>query len=135
MARPGTQTEARHAGTPMDFSHLRREARTALELAIVALAPSALVDRLATAAGLLEALVELPKDSACDRARSESPEPGAKSLSTTGRNGTRSIWEENATGLSAEQEPRGLGGARRQTPRRHVPAARKRAHTGDGWVA
>lgn len=48
----------------MDLSHLRRESRTALELAIVAMAPSDLVDRLAVATGLLEALVELPTDSA-----------------------------------------------------------------------
>jgi hypothetical protein len=48
----------------MDLSHLRRESRTALELAVVAMAPSDLVDRLATAAGLLEALVELPTNSA-----------------------------------------------------------------------
>jgi len=48
----------------MDLSHLRRESRTALELAVVAMAPSDLVDRLAAAAGLLEALVELPIDSA-----------------------------------------------------------------------
>lgn len=50
--------------TPMDLSHLRRETRTALELAVVALAPSEVVDRLATVAGLLEALIELPVDSA-----------------------------------------------------------------------
>jgi len=48
----------------LDLSHLRRESRTALELAVVALAPAEIVDRLATAAGLLEALVELPTDSA-----------------------------------------------------------------------
>lgn len=60
--------------TRMDLSHLRRESRTALELAIVELAPSDLIDRLAVVAGLLEALVELPADSAprlharaCDR--------------------------------------------------------------------
>ena len=47
----------------MNLGHLRREARTALELAVVALAPPELVDRLAAAAGLLEALVELPTDS------------------------------------------------------------------------
>lgn len=46
-----------------NLSHLRREARTALELALVALAPSDLVDRLATCAGLLEALIELPANS------------------------------------------------------------------------
>jgi hypothetical protein len=50
--------------TPLDLSHLRREARTALELAVVALAPSDLVDRLAVVAGLLEAIVELPPNSA-----------------------------------------------------------------------
>jgi hypothetical protein len=45
------------------LSHLRLEARTALELAVVALAPSQLIDRLASAAGLLEALIELPANS------------------------------------------------------------------------
>ena len=48
----------------MDLSHLRRESRTALELAVIAMAPSDLVDRLAVAAGMLEALLELPTDSA-----------------------------------------------------------------------
>ena len=48
----------------MDLRHLRRESRTALELAIVELAPNDLIDRLAVAAGLLEALAELPADSA-----------------------------------------------------------------------
>lgn len=48
----------------MDLNHLRREARTALELAIVELAPTELTDRLAVISGLLEALVELPGDSA-----------------------------------------------------------------------
>jgi len=44
----------------LDLSHLRREARTALELAIVGLAPGELTDRLAMAAGMLEALSEVP---------------------------------------------------------------------------
>ena len=48
----------------IDFVHLRREVRTALELAIVALAPRDLVERLAAAAGLLEAIAELPLDAA-----------------------------------------------------------------------
>jgi hypothetical protein len=48
----------------MDLRHLRRDARTALELAVVAPAPPELVDRLAMSAGLLEALEELPTDSA-----------------------------------------------------------------------
>jgi hypothetical protein len=50
--------------TRLDLSHLRREARTALELAIVELAPTEMIDRLALATGLLEALAELPPDSA-----------------------------------------------------------------------
>jgi hypothetical protein len=63
----------------MELSHLRRECRTALELAIVELAPTDLMDRLAVVSGLLEALAELPPDSApaialgpatIDRARS-----------------------------------------------------------------
>jgi len=49
--------------TPLDLSHLRRETRTALELAVVALAPMEMIDRLAGAAGLFEALIELPRDS------------------------------------------------------------------------
>jgi hypothetical protein len=48
----------------LDLEHLRRETRTALELAIVELAPNDLIDSLAVAAGLLEALVALPLDSA-----------------------------------------------------------------------
>jgi hypothetical protein len=47
----------------LDLVHQRREARTALELAVVALAPREIIERLATAAGLLEALSELPSDS------------------------------------------------------------------------
>ena len=43
-------------------THLRREVRTALELAIVALAPPAILEPLATAAGLLEAIEELAAD-------------------------------------------------------------------------
>jgi hypothetical protein len=52
------------AQRPLDLSHLRRETRTALELAVVALAPSDLIERLASAAGLLEAITELPPKSA-----------------------------------------------------------------------
>lgn len=46
----------------LELLHLRREVKTALELAIVALAPTPIVDRVATAAGLLEAACELPAD-------------------------------------------------------------------------
>ena len=49
--------------TRLDFSHLRRDARTALELAIVELAPTELIEGLALVTGLLEALSELPADS------------------------------------------------------------------------
>jgi hypothetical protein len=44
--------------------HLRREVKTALELALAALAHSEVIDKLAVAAGLLEALAEFPADSA-----------------------------------------------------------------------
>jgi hypothetical protein len=47
----------------MELRHLRREARTALELAVVTLAPNDLLDKLAAIAGLLEALTELPANS------------------------------------------------------------------------
>jgi hypothetical protein len=49
--------------TTTDLIGLRRDARVALELAIVALAPNDLIDRLAIAVGLLQALEELPSDS------------------------------------------------------------------------
>jgi hypothetical protein len=58
------KARARRPEVGIDLRHLRRETRTALELAVVTLAPSDLVDRLAIAAGLLEALVELPADCA-----------------------------------------------------------------------
>lgn len=64
MSKRGQSTQVEHAESQMDLSHLRRESRTALELGVVAMAPSDLVDRLATSAGLLEALAELPTDSA-----------------------------------------------------------------------
>ena len=45
-------------------NHLRREGKTALELALAAMSPTEIVDRLAIAAGLLEALAEFPADAA-----------------------------------------------------------------------
>jgi hypothetical protein len=48
----------------MEISHLGREVKTALELAIAALAPIELVERLALAAGFLDAIVQFPLDSA-----------------------------------------------------------------------
>jgi hypothetical protein len=50
------------SSTSLELLHLRREVKTALELAIVALAPISLVDRLACSAGLLEAAGEMPPD-------------------------------------------------------------------------
>lgn len=64
MSKGGKPAEVGRPKSQMDLSHLRRESRTALELAVVALAPSDIIDPLATSAGLLEALVELPADSA-----------------------------------------------------------------------
>ena len=63
MGKRERSTYLEPAELELDLSHLRRETRTALELAVVTLAPQALTDRLAAAAGLLEALVELPPDS------------------------------------------------------------------------
>ena len=55
--------ELRSAETLKELGHLRHQARSALDLAVVALAPSPLVERLAAAVGLLESLSELPADS------------------------------------------------------------------------
>jgi len=62
---PSTRTARSRAATKaeLSLSHLRRETRTALELAVIALAPSTLLERLAASAGLLEALIELPSNS------------------------------------------------------------------------
>ena len=60
MPRPNEGPESTHV---LDLNHLRRDTRTALELAVVALAPMELLEQLAVAAGLLEALDELPPDS------------------------------------------------------------------------
>lgn len=45
-----------------EIRHLLRSVKTSLELAIVALAPSDLLNRLGRVAGLLEALSQLPPD-------------------------------------------------------------------------
>jgi hypothetical protein len=60
MSKQKRETE--RTETQLDLSHLRRETRTALELGVVAMAPQDLLDRLAAAAGLLEAIDELPVD-------------------------------------------------------------------------
>ena len=56
-------TKISSVATPVETDLLRQQARTALDLAIVALAPSQLIERLALAVGLLESLGELPADS------------------------------------------------------------------------
>jgi hypothetical protein len=63
VTRRARAAAARTGDGSLDLSQLRRETRTALELAVVAMASSELVDRLAAVAGLLEALAELPSDS------------------------------------------------------------------------
>jgi hypothetical protein len=49
--------------TQEDILQLHREARAALDLAVVALAPLPLIEHLALAVGLLESLGALPADS------------------------------------------------------------------------
>jgi hypothetical protein len=61
---PRTRNAPVELNSLRDRNRLRRETRTALELAIVSLAPSELVYRLASSAGVLEALVDLPPESA-----------------------------------------------------------------------
>jgi hypothetical protein len=46
----------------MNLRHLARETSTALELALVRMAPNPLIEKLASVAGLLTALRELPLD-------------------------------------------------------------------------
>jgi hypothetical protein len=50
------------APTTMHLRHLAREASTTLELALVRMAPNALIEKLASVTGLLTALQELPLD-------------------------------------------------------------------------
>jgi len=64
MAKHERSAAGQKRETPLDLRHVRREIRTALELALVALAPAELIDRLAKSAGLFEAIAELPTDSA-----------------------------------------------------------------------
>ena len=64
MAKRERAAAGQKGDTSLDLTHLRREVRTALELALVALAPAELIDNLAKSAGLFEAIAELPADSA-----------------------------------------------------------------------
>jgi hypothetical protein len=48
--------------TAMRLRHLAREVSTALELALVRMAPNPLIEQLASVTGLLTALQELPLD-------------------------------------------------------------------------
>jgi hypothetical protein len=64
VERNGTVTAAAKSTDFLKSAHLRRDIKTALELAIALLAPTELVDELARAAGLLEALTHFPSDAA-----------------------------------------------------------------------
>lgn len=50
------------APAAMELRHLQREVATALELALVAMAPTTIIEPLAVGAGLLTALIELPHE-------------------------------------------------------------------------
>jgi len=64
MKKNLNEVPKRSAGeTEKELAQLRQESRAALDLAVVALAPSQLVERLALAVGLLESLGDLPADS------------------------------------------------------------------------
>ena len=89
MAKRQRIPEGKPAETRMDLKHLRRESRTALELAIVALAPTELIVRLAAAAGLLEVLSELPPD--CAPALALAPQAAVRARSALG---DWSKWEK-----------------------------------------
>jgi hypothetical protein len=55
--------EGQPVDKPTEIRHLLRTVKTSLELAIVARAPSNLVNRLARVSGLLDAVSQLPFDS------------------------------------------------------------------------
>jgi hypothetical protein len=59
------------AAKSMRVRHLAREISTATELALVAMAPSSIVEPLALASGLLAALTELPLDTEALRVRAQ----------------------------------------------------------------
>jgi hypothetical protein len=63
LSRSSRPAEVQVGNSDLDLTHLRRNTRTALELAVAALAPSAMLDDLAVVSGLLEALEELPRTS------------------------------------------------------------------------
>jgi hypothetical protein len=62
-SRRSPTRDRRQAEDALRVSHLRREVKTAVELAVAALAPTDVIDQLAAAAGLLEALSEFPRSS------------------------------------------------------------------------
>jgi hypothetical protein len=57
------QSQPERMNSQMELRHLGREVKSAVELAIVGLCPSELLERLATICGLLDAAAELPADS------------------------------------------------------------------------
>lgn len=126
MSKRGQSTDVEQAELQMDLSHLRRESRTALELAVVALAPSDLVDRLAAAASLLEALVELPRDSAPVLAivprvmtRAEHPRRLEEMAQRSpGREGPSRLRTSGSGQVQRNHRPRGLNDERRDPAER-----------------
>src|SRR5262249_50066764 len=56
-------SEVAMRASAMQLRHLHRDVSNALELALVALAPNSMIEALAAAAGLLNALQELPLES------------------------------------------------------------------------
>ncbi len=76
------------------LTHLRRELRTGLELALAAMAPNEIVDQLATSAGLLDALLEFPSDAAPVIATL----PRALALAEEGLSAWHQLQERRATG-------------------------------------
>ena len=57
-----SEQEGQPLDAPSEMRHLLRTVKTSVELAIMARAPSDLVNRLARASGLLDALSQLPTD-------------------------------------------------------------------------
>lgn len=57
-----TEAERPELDKPTELRHLLRTVKTSLELAVMARAPSDLVNRLARVSGLLDAVSQLPAD-------------------------------------------------------------------------
>ncbi len=78
------------------LTHLRRELKTTLELALAAMAPNETVDKLATSIGLLDALLEFPRDAPPALATL----PRALSLADGGLSAWREWQERRGKGIA-----------------------------------